>query len=299
MSSFSVCVPTYDRPVELATLLESIGPGVRVFVSDNGNLLTPEFRARFPSVTFKCAGSPAVPMFANWNLAAKMADTDWLLVPSDDDIYYPGAFDAIAAATAANPDAGILIFGHNLVGEAYEVLETWQPSAAAMRAPGGLEPFKFGVPARMPSVAIRRSAMEQLGFFDERYVYTASDSDLVQRALVAFDAAFVPDVISGYRVWQRSATHSTLATAGWLADIDYWGLKMEGLLRATARYRSQAARIRDELYARNLLAGLALLRRKGDGAQCRAHFRASRYPFGARWKTQLKIWWQLARASRI
>jgi len=256
MTRLGVCIPTYNRPRELERLLASIAPGVRVFVSDNGDHLPPEFRRRFPAVAFQGTDGPAVGMFANWNRAARMADTEWVLVPSDDDIYFPGSFDHLAAAVARHPAAGIIVFGHHIVGDAYEVLSTWQPAAGVFAAPLGFERFKYGVDARMPSVLLRRSALERLGFFDEHFRYAASDSDLVQRALLQFDAVFVPTVVSGYRVWQQSATRSTLATPGWLADVDYWGGRIEALLRSIPHFAAQARRVRDELYATNLLAGL-------------------------------------------
>ncbi len=296
MSSIGVCIPTYNRPEELERLLASIGMDAEVFVSDNGDYLTAEFRVRHPRVRFAGTGGPVVGMFANWNRAARMADTEWLVVPSDDDIYFPGAFDRIRSAIAAHPQAEMLVFGHSIVGDAYEVSSTWSPPAQALSAPLGFERAMFGVDARMPSVLIRRSAMERLGFFDEGFVYAASDSDLMQRALLACDTVFVPDVISGYRVWEGGATRATLATQGWLADVDRWGARIEALLRAEPRYAGIARRVRDELYASNLLAGLALLRRNGERARCHEHFRQSRYPFGARLGTQLRIMMQLARA---
>ena len=147
----------------------------------------------------------------------------------------------------------------------------------------------------MPSVAIRRSAMAQLGYFDEAFKLTAADSDLVQRALLSFDAAFEPEVVAGYRVWRGSATRSTQATQGWLDEIDRWGAKVEDLMRGTARYAGEARRVRAELHATNLLAGLHLLRSHGEFDACRAHFRRSRYPFGARWMTQLRLLYIAAR----
>jgi len=297
MNNIAVCIPTFNRPQELGALLASIPEGISTFVSDNGALLPPEFLARFPRVVFKQTPGTPVPMFANWNVAARMGDAEWLVVPSDDDIYYPGSFDVIANALRQCAGAGIVIFGHHVVGESYEILSTWKPEAASMRAPLGFEPFKFGVDARMPSIVIRRSAMEQLGFFDERFVCTASDSDLVQRALLAFDAAYVPEVVSGYRVWQGSATRSTLASEGWLRDVDHWGTKIASLMRGAPRYAREAGRVRDELHALNLLAGLRLLCSQGQGAECRAHFRRSRYPARARLGTQLRLLHAVARAS--
>jgi len=298
MNSIGVSIPTYNRPNELRALLRSLPAGVAAWVSDNGALLPPEFRQEFPDVQFKSLPGAPVGMFANWNSAARMATTDWVLVPSDDDIYYADSFDRIGAALDAHPSAGIVVFGHHVVGDAYEIVASWCPEAAVLRAPHGFEPFKRGVHARMPAIAFRRTALEELGYFDERYVYAASDSDLVQRALLAYDAVYVPEIVAGYRVWQQGATRTTLATPGWLADIEYWGSKMERLLRAIPEYAGQARQVREELYASNLLAGLGLLRRQGASAECRAHFRRSRFPLRARWTTQLRILYQVVRTLR-
>ena len=290
MSRIAVCIPTYNRPEELARLLHSIAGDASIYVSDNGATLSPEFRLRFPHVKFRSIPGAPVSMFRNWNLAALMAETeDWLLIPSDDDIYYPTSFLKISETLAMHPGAGIIVFGHHVVGESYEVLSTWCPDAATFEAPTGFQRFKFGVEARMPSIAIRRSVLQQLGYFDEHYVYAASDSDIVQRALLVADAVFEPNVVSGYRVWQRGATHSTLATAGWLKDVEYWGAKIQAELHRIPHYAPEAARVRDELYATNLLSGLSLLRRQGAARKCYDHFRRSRYPFNARWSTQLRI----------
>jgi len=293
MTSLSVCIPTYNRPVELGNLLDSIPRSVPVNVSDNGGFLTEDFRRRFTNVRFKVAGDPAVPIFANWNSAARMGDTEWLLVPSDDDIYFPDSFDQMSAAIAANTQADVVVFGHHIVGETYEVLDTWQPEARRTCAPDGFEAVKFGVDARMPSIAIRRSAMVKLGYFDEHYALTASDSDLVQRALLSFDTAFVPTIVSGYRVWQGGLTHRSLATPEWLGEIDYWGTKIAAMMKQIAKYADQAATVRDELYARNLLEGLRLLRRQGRAQECCEHFRRSRYPSKALASTRLRIWAQV------
>lgn len=297
MTRLSVCIPTYNRPVELGNLLDSIPADIPVYVSDNGGTLTDEFRQKYAHVAIPHTGSETVPIFANWNRAARMSTAEWLLVPSDDDIYFPGAFDTIAAVIDGNPTADIVIFGHHIVGEHYEVLETWQPKAQAFRPPAGFELFKGGVQARMPSVAIRRTAMEQLGFFDEHFGLTAGDSDLVQRALLTCDAVFVPTVVSGYRVWQRGLTRLTLATPRWMAEIDHWGAKIEAMLRGIPMYASQARRVHDELYAANLLEGMRLLRRQNKFAEGRAHFRQCRFPRFARCKTRAKLLGEFAFAA--
>lgn len=296
MVSLSVCIPTYNRPTELENLLRSIPPHVAINVSDNGNSLGSEYRDRYPGIVFASPGnsSDVIPVYANWNAAARMASTEWLMLPSDDDIYYPNSFQTVFSSIQENSGADIFIFGHHIIGENYEVLRTWQPQARAVQAPDGFEDVKFGVEARMPSIVIKRSAMEHLGFFDENYVLTASDSELIQRALLKLNVVFVPNVVSGYRVWAQSLTRTTQATSAWMTEIDLWGCKMAKLLGEFPKYKNEALLVRDELYGRNLVSGLHALRAKGDGRRCMQHFRASRFPHAARWTTKAKILWCVA-----
>jgi GT2 family glycosyltransferase len=296
--SLGLAVPTYRRQDQLQQLLASIPADVEVYVSDNGATLSSEFIQQHAHVHFR-SFPETVPMFPNWNRAARMAETDWVMVPSDDDIYYPHSFEAIRRALEQHPEAEVVIFGHHDVDEYYRVLSTWCPPALrSCPAPEGFEPFAYGVLARMPSIAFRRSALVALDYFDERFRITASDSDLVQRALIRGHAVYVPQVVSGYRTWPGGATSQTIATQDWLDDIKYWGGKIEQLLLQQPRFAAQAARIRSELYALNLLAGVARLRQQGEAAKAWAHFRRSTYPHGATWGTQLRLFYQLLRPAR-
>ena len=54
-------------------------------------------------------------------------------------------------------------------------------------------------------------------------------------------------------------------------------------------------KIRAEIYARSLHAGLSHLRRKGLYMQAVRHFRASDFPWKATLLTQLKLFYQLVR----
>lgn len=299
MSFLGLCIPTYKRPGELRTLIQSIGTDVRIYVSDNGATLTEEFRNEFPHVQFRPVPAPAVPMFQNWNIAARMAETEWVIIPSDDDIYYPDSIEVISRSLRESSGAGMVVFGHHFVDDHYKVISSWCPARRSMKAPLGFSEFKAGVSARMPSIALRRSLLQELGYLDEQFQYTASDSDLIQRASLRADVAFVDHIVSGYRIWSGGATRSTLASEGWLRDIDRWGEKLENSLEHIPEYAGARKAIRDEIYAANLLAGLRMLHGDRNWSASAALVRFRKFPSRARLQTQLRIAYHYARAAAL
>jgi hypothetical protein len=295
--SIGVAIPTYRRDDQLHTLLQSLPARIPVYVSDNGCTVSGQLKATFPAVVFRCVNGDVVPMFANWNVAARMVSQDWVLVPSDDDIYFPDSFDCIEGALAAHEDCDVLVFGHHVVGERYEILSSWKPDVLAVSEPGeGFIRFADGVAARMPSIAFRRALLQHLDYFDENMKITAADSDLIQRALLVGRTAFVPAYVSGYRVWGGGATSRTIGTAQWMADVDYWGSKVERLLANEPRYADRARLFRDETYAQNLAAGLRVLGLGTDSAAVWRHFSNCRFPLRASPTTQLRLVLQFGRA---
>lgn len=292
MFSIGVGIPTYRRQDELGRLLSSIPPDVAVWVSDNGATLEGVFRELHASVQFS-KQEPVLPMFSNWNAAARRVTSEWVAVPSDDDIYLPGAFDMLRSVLEQHSEADVIIFGHQFVGERYEFLSSWCPERLeVLQAPLGFGRFRNGVQARMPSIFFRRGLLERLDYFDEQYMLTAADSDLVQRALLHGTCVFVPQVISGYRIWNSSLTHAHLASELWMAEVDRWARKIERELLNDGHYAKQATRIRDSLYGENLHAGIAQLCRQQSWGMAWTHFCRSRYPFHARPRLQLAILFQ-------
>lgn len=293
--NIGICIPTYNRPVELNTLLKKIPSRIHVYVSDNGLMLTEAFKAQHANVHFRGTAGTPVPMFVNWNFAAKMADNDWVAIPSDDDVYYENSFDIIEKTIESHADADLIIFGHNVVDDNYEIVSSWTPEYACHMAPDGFFPFRYSVNARMPSIFFRRRLLENLDFFDERFLLTASDSDLIQRALLTGRSVFVPEIVSGYRTWRNSATYSTISTRAWMVDVEKWAVKMESTLQQIPAYEASAGTIRAEIFARNLHAGLYHLRCKGLRGQAVRHFLNTEFPWRATLSTKMKLIYQLVR----
>lgn len=296
MNSLGIAIPSYNREGQLASLLRSIPENIPVHISDNGACLTKKFRNEFPHVNVSAVAGAVIPPFENWNRAARMVTQKWLIIPSDDDIYYPESFAKILNYIDRYKQADVIIFGHNVVDENYRITSRWMPEKLAdLVAPGGFEHVKYGVDARMPSIVFRRNLLEQIGFFDEEFKVTAGDSYMIQRATLSGHSVFVPMIVSGYRVWAQGATQEVISTPEWMREIVQWGEKLERQLARFPQYDAKIKHIRAEIYARNLHAGLSHLRRKGLYKKALQHFLAADFPWQATRSTCAKVIYQLIR----
>jgi hypothetical protein len=289
-NKIGVAIPTYNREDQLCNLLEIIPKNIPIYVSDNGNCLSINFKEHFEAVTFRSISGAPVPPLENWNIAAKMVKEEWVVIPSDDDVYYKNSFKIIEKYLEEYSSADIVIFGHNVIDKNYKKIYEWKPkNINYYDAPNGFNQFKYGVDARMPSIFFKTKFLEKLGFFDESFKMTAGDSDLVQRALINGISVFVPQVVSGYRVWTDGSTHKTIGTAEWMQEIDKWGKKIEEILLNIPQYHDEASTIRAEIYARNLSAGITNNKKTKGWYAAWGHMNRCNYPYKALVRTQLRI----------
>jgi hypothetical protein len=292
--TIGVAVPAYSRPELLTQLLATI-PGTHpVFVSDNNKSLRGSALA-LGSNTVLSHSEVLIPMFANWNRALAMVtgDVTHVLVPSDDDLYLPQAFDHLAGAIGDHPDADIFIFGCDLVDEVGHRRPGYVPEQLEVLEDGrGFWKFEHGVDARMPGVMFRKAFLDRIGAFDEQFQLTAADSDLIQRALLQGKAVFVPQVVGLYRVWAGSLTHSRLATAEWMREIDLWTDKIIRLIESGHRPAGaplNLARYKAEIVARNLLAGVAGLIARHEYQAVLSFMAQQKVPAAAKLRTKFSL----------
>ena len=291
-----IAIPSYKRPEMLARLLDSIDAVVPIAVSDNGGNLGAAFTGRYPHVRF-VRQEEVVPVTHNWNCAAQAIDATWIVMPGDDDLYYPGSIARIEQAIRANPDADIIFFGHHIIDENDQVTDTWQPAGEVLAAPTGFHRVRLGVPARPPGIVFKRAAFERLGGFCETFKVTASDNDFYQRVALSGAAVFVEDVACGYRVWSSGSTAQTIASKAWLDEIDFWCRRVQDFARQHSTYAYSNA-LRDEIYLANLRSGVRALKSRGGHLAAWRHVAAARYPFRARPVSQLKLLAQLVLPAR-
>ncbi len=292
-NKLGVAIPTYKREEMLAGLLKTIPKNVLVYISDNGGSLGEKIQEDNPNVILKKI-VPEVSMFENWNSAASMVEDEWLVVTSDDDIYYPSQFQVIWSALDKYSDMDMLIFGHNIIDADGNVLQSWAPEIGTFRPPEGFVKYKYGINARMPSIIFKNSFFKYLNGFKECFKLTASDSDLIQRGLMVGKVQLIPEIISGYRLWNGGLTLNRISSQEWMTEIDIWCEQMLQFSKEE-KVNVYSRKIQDEIYASNLIAGIISARKYSGLKLAWQHFKRCRYPYRARVVTQLRIFYSFGR----
>jgi hypothetical protein len=288
----AVAIPTYKREELLRRLVSSIPIDWDIYVSDNDASLKP-LLTPLPGVVSHSA--VLIPMFANWNRALSLVDpsASHVFIPSDDDLFLSNAGDAVEQALARHPDTDMFVFGCDFFDEHDQIWPGYRVAALQAYEPGdGFSVFSRGVDARMPGILFRKSFLDQIGAFDERFELTASDSDLIQRALLLGRSVFVPETIGLYRVWAGSLTHVRIASDQWMHEIDLWTAKIAAVIKAGHQPSGPVINVnqyRDEILARNLLAALGNLLNKGEVDQACDFLRRHPVPRHATLATRLRL----------
>lgn len=290
----AVAIPTYRRPELLLELTRSLPSHVPISVSDNAASLS-GLTAPFGHNVSIHHADRLLPIFVNWNRAVSFIpdNATHVLIPSDDDLYLPDALQTVGQAIEKYPGADMIVFGCDFVDENGKTWAGWRPEKDQMCAPGdGFLAFEAGVTARMPGVLFRKAFLDRIGAFDERFVLTAADSELIQRAALLGRTVFVPTVIGLYRIWSGSLTHARQATDLWMSEVTLWTGKIAALLRTGHQPRMRKInvdRFQDEIYTANLRAGIGALKSRGQYLGAWRHLLANRYPHRAGVLSQVKL----------
>ncbi|MCT7942947.1 glycosyltransferase family 2 protein [Shewanella holmiensis] len=289
MKRLSVSIPTYNRQHYLTKLINSIPEDTQIVVSDNGEFLTDVEFGNHPHFV-KVSHKKVLPIFENWNAAIiSSADTDYIAIPSDDDCYIKSEFPFIINVLNKY-DADVFIFGNNFIDENDNVVGSYCPKDyEVLQAPLGFNKFLYSVDVRMPSIIFKKTFLDKIGYFDQKsFTLTAADSELIQRALLLGNVVFVPRIVSCYRVWPGGLTDQKIASKHWMDEIDTWTNKIIKLGReevASVNWN----KYKDELYARNLLAGCYNLYKVKNYKGVTNHLKISRYPWNAKLASHLRL----------
>lgn len=220
LNDITVCIPTYNREQDINKLISTIPEPVKIVVSNNGDDI--EFQSKRVKVLKQ---ENTIPMFENWNASAIMANSEYIFITSDDDIYNENAFEIVSKALTDHQDRDLYIWGVNIVDGDYKTIsensfteldyELFEPGQLFLKYP-------YSIPFRMPSICVRRSLAEKLGFFNAQMKITAADSDFLHKLFLVGRCYLGKEIISGYRVWEGSATNSTNSNKQWFVDLDFW-----------------------------------------------------------------------------
>tara|TARA_R110002033_G_scaffold96537_1_gene145418 strand:- start:9097 stop:9996 length:900 start_codon:yes stop_codon:yes gene_type:complete len=266
----TVCIPTYNREQDLKTLISTIPSPIKIEISNNGTELdldTDRIRVIKQDKT--------IPMFDNWNAAAKMADTDYIFITSDDDIYNDNAFDIVAKALSEYPDLDLYAWGVNIVDGDYKIISRNEFTNLDYEIfkPGELfKKYPYSIPFRMPSICVRREFAQNLGFFNTKMQITAADSDFLHKFFLLGNCYLGKEVISGYRVWDGSFTNTTNATEKWFIDLDVWVNSIINLASDHEIDNIIPVKFRDEIMYLNICSSLATMKKNKNSLNMKVKF---------------------------
>lgn len=292
MKKITITIPTYNRLDFLLQLIKTIPNKIKIHISDNGNFIKNKINQ--DNITINSTQS-VISSIKNWNLCIKESEeTDYIAICSDDDTYVKDGFNIILE-TINNYDADMFIFGNNFIDENNSITGTYCPKEfEILESPNGFDKFKYGVEARTLSIFFKKSFLDKIGHLDdEKFEITAADSELIQRGLLLGKVIFVPKIVSNYRVWSNNETSKWITTKNWLDEIDIWTNKIIKLANSTLTEKQNNFdwdKYKDEIYARNLLGGLANLYRLKNYTEVFNHYSNARYPKYSFLKTKLRIW---------
>jgi len=265
LKKISVCIPTYNREKDLTTLISTISDDVKIEISNNGEELeTIENNERLTIQNQR----PSIPMFNNWNAAAKMATTDYIFITSDDDIYNANAFDVINTALDTHPDFDVYLWGINIIDSQYVVMteNKFTNSEYEIFEEGMLfSKYPYSIPFRMPSICIRREFAEKLGFFNTDMKITAADSEFLHKCFLLGKCYVGNEVIAGYRVWDKSLTNVTNATEQWFVDLDIWVNTITKLAKENGKLELIPLNFREKIMYDNIRSALSTMKKNKNG----------------------------------
>ena len=253
MSDLTVCIPVYKRLDYLKNLVESIPEDYPICISDNGNYIKEDLFCR-GNVRIKHIDD-VIPMFSNWNASIDMVETEWFIIPGDDDIIYPEKMDAIMHAIQKYSNCAVIAFGYDIINEVNEKRKGWQPIED--RCFDKVEAFyriQRHIPYRCPAMVINTAKSRGIGNYDEEFAYTAGDSLFLQHLGLLYPIAEIREIVAGYRMWDNNFTSLKNSSTDWFDQLELWIRKMLKILREQKIVLADEKKFHDQIILDNLLS---------------------------------------------
>lgn len=166
------------------------------------------------------------------NKGLAMARGDVASIQSSDDVYYPGAFAAVAKVFDTDPECGFVIGNYQGITEADEPMYDSELPAFSWEA-------YFGMALCIPqsSIFFRMDVARAAGGWNPKYF--GCDLDFWLRLLLRTEARRIEDVLSGWRIYAGQRTSGRHGAAIWEG---YWQMidDCEELKSAPRRVRRLA-----------------------------------------------------------
>lgn len=241
----TVCMPTRNRAGWLAEsmrrVLAQTYEDFVLMVSDNASEdETPEVVAGFddPRVRYIRLNED-VGLVGNHNQLLERVESEYVLILPDDDLAYPELLETTVAVLDANPGAGMVHAGLDMVGPDGEVLTAgvnWTLGLEADTVETGAEFIRESMrySCRVcASSALMRTAALPAGYFRTQD-FPPVDLGLWLRMALSWDMAFVNRTLCGYRIHDgsHSAAFGDPIGPGYLQDVEL----LRSLMRLKLRF---------------------------------------------------------------
>lgn len=209
----SVIIPTYNRPSLLKETLESISAQsyqtVEVIVVDDGTSgnENEQLCASYPKILYtkiENSGGPSKPR----NTGIKLAKGKYIAFVDDDDLWLPKKLEKQIAILEAHPDYG-------LVHTPCKVIDLEGNETGVVVGKPGSPDVKHGdVKMRMmgnwtlmmPSVLIRKTILDRVGFFNEAMPQAGEDVEFWTRCSFYTKFYYLSEPLVFYRKHQSNST---------------------------------------------------------------------------------------------
>jgi glycosyltransferase involved in cell wall biosynthesis len=216
--TFSVAMPVHNGANYLRAALDSLlaqsSADFELVASDNASSdSTPEILADYAKrdSRFRCSRTEELlPVTENFNRAGSLAQGQWILFLSHDDLLKPTCFERLTAALANPESAKLALVGF---GEAYLFSNGYVANASLAPSPPerlypGRDFLRLTLTGRGPdplpgmsNAAVRREVWERFGRFDPRFLHC--DTFLWHRVLLDYDFLVIADTLVVRRIHEQ------------------------------------------------------------------------------------------------